>query len=81
MDSPTTVLMLVTPWCGLCPTAKKMLGDAVEVVDVTQRPELLEHTTFTSTPIYLVFKGDECVGSFAGLMPRAAFDKKMAAYL
>jgi hypothetical protein len=72
--------MLTRPACAQCRTMKRMLGDRVETADAFQHPELLALTDLETLPSYLVFDGERCVGSFAGMMPVTVWERKVATY-
>ena len=78
--SETRVVMLTQPACAMCHYMAQLLGERVEAVDVIQHPEMLDLTEYTSLPIFLVYRGEQHIGSFYGMMPKAAWDRHVARY-
>lgn len=72
--------MLERAGCQQCAMMERIVGDLVETADAMERPDLTALTQYTSLPIYLVFKGEQCIGSFHGMMPRAEFERRIARY-
>ena len=69
------VVMLKTPWCGICRTVERIYGDRVETVDIIAHPEWLDKTSLTTVPICMSLDGDIKVDEKPGFMPLPVFDK------
>ena len=73
--------LLTSPWCGMCATMKRMLGDSVEVVDVVAHPERRADVSLETVPV-LVFRTDDGVkiGEHSGFMPKSKFEELLRKY-
>lgn len=73
--------LLTSPWCGMCATMKRMLGDSVEVVDVVAHPERRADVSLETVPV-LVFRDEEGrkLGEHPGFLPRSKFEELVKRY-
>jgi thioredoxin-related protein len=72
--------MLTLPWCAVCKTMARMLGDRVTVADGQERTDLVALSGMQASPWFLVYdEGGKYLGSFGGAMPVSAFEKRVAA--
>jgi len=73
--------LLTSPWCGMCATMKRMLGDSVEVVDVVAHPERRADVSLETVPV-LVFRTDDGkkLGEHSGFMPKSKFEELVRKY-
>ena len=73
--------LLMSPWCGMCATMKRMLGDSVEVVDVVAHPGRRADVSLETVPV-LVFRTDDGkkLGEHSGFMPKSKFEELLRKY-